>query len=146
MPVQDITPTDAQAMREADAAVPYLDVRSAFEFGQGHAAGAYNIPLMHFDPVRQEMSPNADFERVVRAAFPTDRPVIVGCKAGPRSTRATQVMESLGFQDMHNVLGGFAGGEDEYGEPQPGWLDAGLPVATTPEPGRDYESLLAAAS
>lgn len=141
MSIENVPPREAHALRQADGTIPYLDVRSVPEFQQGHPAGAYNIPIMHFNPVQQQMEPNPDFERVVQATFSVDQDIIVGCQKGGRSLKAAQIMESLGYQHLRNVLGGFGGGEDEYGEPVPGWLDCGLPVAKEPEPGHDYESL-----
>ena len=141
MAIEQVTPREAHAQREADPALPYLDVRSIPEFEQGHPAGAFNIPLMHFNAVQQGLEPNPDFERVVQAAFPPERPIIVGCQMGGRSLRAAQVMAQLGFQELRNVAGGFGGGEDEYGEPVEGWLDAGLPVARVAEPAHDYDTL-----
>lgn len=146
MPVENITAAEAQALREEHGTIPYLDVRSTQEFQNGHPTGAYNIPIMHFHPVRQQMEPNPDFERVVQAAFPVHLVILVGCQSGGRSVRASQIMESLGFQNLRNVVGGFGGGQDEYGEPVAGWLDCDLPVSREAAPGCDYESLLQAAS
>lgn len=146
MPIQDVTPADAHAMRQEAEPPVYLDVRSVPEFQQGHPAGAYNIPVMHMNPQTQQMEPNADFERVVQAAFPQGTHILVGCKSGGRSVVASQAMEKAGYTKLCNVLGGFHGGQDELGEAVPGWQDAGLPTSREPEAGRDYDTLLAAAS
>lgn len=55
----------------------YLDIRSVEEFEQGHVPGAYNIPLLHMDPV-QGMVPNPDFYEVVKKHFAPDANLVLG--------------------------------------------------------------------
>ena len=130
---------------DGDAAYVYIDVRSVPEFNQGHPQGAHNIPLMNFDVVKQEMSRNKDFERVVRATFKPDQRIILGCKSGGRSVRAGSILDALGYANLCNMVGGFAGGEDENGEPVPGWADRNLPVGRMALSRRSYDILLDAA-
>lgn len=141
MAIHEISVEQAYALREEDSSIPYLDVRSVPEFEQGHPAGAYNLPLLHFDPATQQMQPNPEFQHVVEQRFPKDRPVIVGCKTGGRSAHAATIMEQLGYTTLYNVLGGFHGHQDPYGNVYPGWADEGLPTSTSSEPGHDYASL-----
>src|SRR5688572_24154590 len=91
MPVDKIDSSRAKALLAADAV--YLDVRTIPEFEAGHAPGAYNIPLMHAAP--GGMQPNPKFADAVAAAFAKDQALVVACKAGGRSARASAMLEQL---------------------------------------------------
>jgi rhodanese-related sulfurtransferase len=135
-PIKQITPHEAREQQAAGAA--YLDVRSIPEFEQGHPEGAFNVPLLHVDAATGMMRPNQQFLDVVRANFPTDAPLVVGCKMGGRSQQACELLTQIGYTSVANVMGGFHGAP-QMG--QTGWLQEGLPVADEPQPDRDYESL-----
>ena len=112
----------------------------------GHPAGAFNVPLLEPDEDTGVMQPNADFVRVIQAVFPAETTLVIGCQAGGRSMRAAQVLEAFGFHDVANVRGGYGGGANPMGgQMDPGWVSSGLPVASTPEPGRSYPELAARA-
>jgi rhodanese-related sulfurtransferase len=107
----------------------YIDVRSEPEFERGRPEGAYNVPLTHFDPMRG-MVPNRDFVRVIEALFPRDTKLVVGCERGNRSMRAVQILEAAGYSEVVDQRSGFGGATDPFGRVvEPGWRDAGLPVA-----------------
>ena len=135
--------TVQQAHQQQAGGARYLDVRSIPEFEQGHPAGAFNVPLLHLDPATGQMRPNPDFLPVVRANFPPDTPMVVGCKMGGRSQQACEILSSAGYQDVANVLGGF-GGAPQMGHR--GWLQEGLPVEQTSDPAHEYASLQKKAS
>ena len=130
--------TVQQAHQQQTAGARYLDVRSIPEFEQGHPEGAFNIPLLHFDPATGQMRPNPEFLDVVRANFPPETAMVVGCKMGGRSQQACEILASAGFYDVTNVLGGW-GGAPQLGHI--GWVQAGLPVETTAEASRRYDTL-----
>jgi rhodanese-related sulfurtransferase len=130
--------TVQQAHQQQTAGARYLDVRSIPEFEQGHPEGAFNIPLLHFDPSTGQMRPNPEFLDVVRANFPPETAMVVGCKMGGRSQQACEILASAGFYDVTNVLGGW-GGAPQLGHI--GWVQAGLPVETTAEASRRYDTL-----
>ena len=134
MPVQRISPDEARDLMEKGG-YSYLDVRSVPEFEAGHPAGAYNVPILHLGPGGS--SPNPDFLSVVQKSFPTDAKLVLGCKAGGRSLRAAEILQAAGFTAVVDQRAGYDGGGGE-----PGWKPRGLPTSTTPEPGREYESLL----
>ena len=121
----------------------YVDVRSIPEFNQGHPSGAVNVPLLHRDERSGQMSPNGDFVAVMKAAFDRDAKLLIGCQAGARSAQAAQLLESAGFTDVTNVLGGFGGARDQMtgGVRAQGWAQAGLPIDTTAAPGASYDEL-----
>lgn len=131
-----------QARQQQDAGAVYLDVRSVPEFERAHPAGAYNVPLLHLDPATRQMRPNPDFVAVVKANFPTDARLLVGCQIGLRSVQAAELLASAGYQHVSNVLGGFGGSQTG----DTGWVQAGLPVEATSDASRAYETLHANAS
>jgi rhodanese-related sulfurtransferase len=117
----------------------FLDVRSEPEFALGHPAGAYNIPLQHNTERGRE--DNADFLRVVRAVFEPDSKLIVGCRTGERSLRASAMLQQAGYSSVVEQRSGFDGSRDPFGRvTEPGWRAEGLPCSEDAE-GRDYASL-----
>lgn len=83
--------------------VTVVDVRSAAEWAAGHIAGATHIPLGYLA------------DRV--ADLPTDRPVVVQCQSGARSSIGVSVLERLGVTKAINLTGGLSA-----------WAAAGLPI------------------
>jgi rhodanese-related sulfurtransferase len=141
MPIEEITPQQANDILTADPTAVYIDVRSEREFANGHPAGAVNIPVAFADPARGMMA-NADFVKVVEANFSRERKIIVGCQAGPRSTAASRMLDQAGYQDVSNMLGGFGGMRDTMGTVvAPGWAASGLPVSSDNGDGVSYASL-----
>jgi len=105
----------------------YVDVRTVEEFEAGHPPGAVNVPLMHAGP--GGMVPNPDFLPVMRAAFPVQAKLVVGCKSGGRSLRAMQALVGAGFTQVLDQRAGWDGARDAFGQiTEPGWSRAGLPV------------------
>lgn len=129
-----------EARRRLDEGWVFLDVRSVPEFEQGHPTGAYNVPLLHMGP--GGMTPNPEFLDVVRACFPKEQRIVVGCRSGGRSLRAAEMLKSTGYAEVVDQRSGFDGARDAFGQlVEPGWRAAGLPVATRSEPGRSWEEL-----
>jgi rhodanese-related sulfurtransferase len=81
-----------------------LDVREHSEWQAGHAPGARQVPL-------------AELEGKL-GALPLDRRVVVACRSGNRSARATALLVRSGFEAV-NLNGGMQA-----------WAAAGLPVET----------------
>ncbi len=93
-----------------NGAITVIDVRDHNELAMtGKAAGALHIPLsilrMQADPSSPDFHPELS----------TDRPVALYCASGARSGMAARLMQSLGFQEVHNIGGlghwQMAGGE-----------------------------------
>ena len=82
-----------------------LDVRSEKEWRGGHIEDSLNIPLPHLSEQLHNI--------------PKDRPVVVHCEGGYRSAIACSVMESKGYNNMSDMVGGFKA-----------WLASKLPMAT----------------
>ena len=89
MAVRRIDPDEAAGLVEDGWT--YLDVRSVAEFEEGHAPGAFNIPLLDFVP-GQGLKPNPNFVVEVLAAFEPERHLVIACKAGGRSARAAAIL------------------------------------------------------
>ncbi len=141
MTAKRVSPLEAAALLE-DEGYAYLDVRSIPEFDEGHAVGAYNIPLLHATP--SGMRPNGDFMSVVAAAFPKSSKLVVGCRSGNRSLRAAEALLAAGFEHVVDQRAGHEGARDAFGQLQePGWHAAGLEVERGAEPERTYQALLA---
>lgn len=144
MAIKQMTPQQAHDLMQNDSKVIYLDVRTEPEFTAGHPQRGINIPAFFFQAPGQP-SPNANFLKVVEANIPQDAAIIVGCQAGGRSQRAADMMEKAGYTNITNMMGGFGGGQDQAGNPVPGWRDAGLPTTTENGDGVSYASLAAKA-
>ena len=141
MAVKNITVREAH--QKQTEGYTYVDVRSVFEFEQGHPDGAVNIPLLHWDERAGRMIPNRDFMQVVQANFRFDARLLIGCQVGGRSAQAAQLLEGAGYADVSNVLGGYGGARDHLtGAMQAeGWSQAGLPVGSGRASGRSYDDL-----
>jgi rhodanese-related sulfurtransferase len=118
----------------------YLDVRSIPEFEQGHPAGAANVPLLHAAGGR--MMPNPDFQRVIEANFPRETRLVIGCRTGVRSLQAAALLGAAGYTNVVDMRGGFRGERDGMGRTScAGWVESGLPTATTADAGKSYAEL-----
>ncbi len=133
--IPQTTPEEAAKLLEKNPDAVYLDVRTEPEYAAGHPKGAYNLPVVFFDAERRPIA-NEEFGRVVRSLFPSAKKIIVGCQSGPRSMRAAEILQSLGYQDVTNMQGGFGGAAGVRG-----WKDSGLPVEAGAAPGRSYAEL-----
>lgn len=136
--------TAHEAKQKLDEGYVYIDVRTEDEVDAGHPQGAFNVPVR----VQTDtgMQPNEDFLAVMTACFPKDAKLVIGCKAGPRSTAACQLLVGAGYTDVIEQRAGFAGARDAFGAVvDVGWQAAGLPVARELEPGHSYDELRARA-
>jgi rhodanese-related sulfurtransferase len=92
IPVSDeYTPTQVAELIAAGG-VQLIDVRTHDEHAAGHIPGDRLIPL-------SDLAAEA-------GTIDSDRPVILYCLSGGRSTMATQALSAAGF-DAHNMSGGF---------------------------------------
>lgn len=72
-----------------------IDVRTPEEFAEGHIPGAINIDVK-----------NEDFTEKI-ATISKEEAVYLYCKSGGRSTKATTILSSLGYENITNLSGGF---------------------------------------
>jgi rhodanese-related sulfurtransferase len=93
------------------AAALVVDVREPDEFAAVRVPGAVLVPISQF---------------VARhAELPKDRPLLMLCAAGSRSSSATMYLLQNGWTDVRNITGGIGA-----------WQQAGLPVRSgAPGPG-----------
>ena len=70
-----------------------LDIRSEAEHASGHIAGSLNIPLPSLE------------ERI--GEVPAGQPVVVHCAGGYRSAIGASVLQKLGRDGVHDLVGGF---------------------------------------
>jgi rhodanese-related sulfurtransferase len=82
-----------------------VDVREQAEYAQSHILNARWVPLSQID------ARLAEIEKF------KDKPVIVYCASGNRSSAAAAALRKSGFSNVSNLSGGFAA-----------WRQAGLPV------------------
>lgn len=70
-----------------------VDVRTPAEFSRGNIPGAINIPL---DDLRARMN-----------ELPKDRRIIIYCQIGLRGYLAQRILLQSGFENVHNLSGGY---------------------------------------
>lgn len=133
-PVRAVTPEEANELMGQGHV--YVDVRSEPEFEAGHPEGALNVPLLNAGPVG--LVPNPEFQTVMEAAFGKDEALIIGCKAGSRSKKASELLAQAGFSKLSDQVAGFDAGKDAFGRAIPGWSRSALPVGTGKPAGQSY--------
>lgn len=92
-----------QLINHQDALV--LDIREANEYKAGHISEARHLPLSKLN------------ERLNELQKFKNRPIIVCCQTGARSSGACALLKKNGFATVHNLSGGL-----------PAWQNANLPL------------------
>lgn len=118
---QEVPSVDAEAVRawlEEGKPFTVLDVRTPEEFEAGHPVGAINIPLMFSNPEGGRRM-NENFLQEVQGALGEESTIVVICRTGVRSARATRTIREAGYNESYNFLSGFLG--------PGGWKSSGLP-------------------
>jgi rhodanese-related sulfurtransferase len=112
MSPRDAAAATAPGMADDAAMRPLIvDVREPVEFASERIEGSVLIPMSVFADRHAEL--------------PKDRPLVMQCHSGSRSSSATMFLLQRGWTDVRNLDGGIAA-----------WMRDGLPVRTgTPEPG-----------
>ena len=121
-----LTPRTAWALVEAGAA-QLVDVRSAEEYRfVGHVPGTLNVPWA----TGTSLTRNPRFVRELEAKLRNkEQPVLLLCRSGKRSALAAEAASKTGLPLVFNVLEGFEGEIDPYGQRGhgDGWRFHGLP-------------------
>ncbi|MCI4651580.1 rhodanese-like domain-containing protein [Phaeodactylibacter sp.] len=73
-----------------------LDVRTPDEYNAGHIEGAELINF--FDD---------DFVQQVEARFDKEEPLMLYCRSGNRSAKATAKLKAVGFKEIYDLKGGY---------------------------------------
>ncbi|MEQ9405012.1 MAG: rhodanese-like domain-containing protein [Cyclobacteriaceae bacterium] len=97
-PAQEgLSTIDAEQLKKLNTdEVILLDVRTPAEWEQGRIKNAILINYR-----------DSNFREQV-AALDSEKPVIVYCAAGGRSTGASKVLQDAGFKTIYNYTGGFS--------------------------------------
>lgn len=131
--VRRVSPGEAKSL--LDRGHFYVDVRSVEEFHDLHPAGALNVPV-HAPGQRGAPPSTAEFVAVMGRLFAPDARIVVGCATGVRSLRAAELLCAAGFTDVVDQRAGMEGARGAFGNlVEPGWVEAGLPVASGPDAG-----------
>jgi rhodanese-related sulfurtransferase len=88
-------PVDLKEHMAKDKSLQIIDVREPGEFASGHIPGAKNIPLGQLQERHREINP--------------DKPAVMVCLSGGRSSRACEWLESKKYHKIYNLLGGMSG-------------------------------------
>jgi len=99
----NVTVSEAKAMIDSKLSLVILDVRDLTEYYSGHIRNAKLIPV-------------AELESRLNELNKTDE-ILVYCRAGGRSTTASQTLADNGFLHVYNMQGGILA-----------WISAGYPV------------------
>jgi hydroxyacylglutathione hydrolase len=100
--VESLSPHEAKALWEQGEVV-ILDVRAADEYRSGHIPGAQHL---HAGRVMNQLH-----------RIPKDRPLLVHCLGGDRSSIAISALKAAGFRNLFDLKGGIEA-----------WRQAGLPL------------------
>ncbi|MBI3523353.1 MAG: rhodanese-like domain-containing protein [Betaproteobacteria bacterium] len=101
-----ISPLQATLMLNREDAL-VIDVRETGEWASGHIPNARHIALGQLEKRLNELE---KFK---------DKPLIVNCQSGNRSSAACSTLKKHGFEKVFNLNGGIGA-----------WREAGLPVTT----------------
>lgn len=80
--------------KRKDKNIQFIDVRTPQEFKQNNQKPFKNIPLSELANRTNQLK--------------KDREIIVICKSGMRSMRATKILKKQGFEKVSNVKGGMS--------------------------------------
>ncbi len=100
--IREIGPRELLALQSAGAAV--IDVREPDEFAEGHIPGAVNIPrgLLEFEV---DGHPAVAWRSAEELSH-RERPLVLYCLSGGRSTLAAAALKGLGFSSAMSLQGG----------------------------------------
>ncbi|GAB3832358.1 rhodanese-like domain-containing protein [Pontibacter rugosus] len=91
----NLNATEVKQLLASEQDIIVLDVRTPYEFQDGHLEGAVNIDYT-----------SPDFEQEI-AKLDTAATYLLYCKSGNRSSRATAVMKRNSFNNLYNATVGF---------------------------------------
>lgn len=101
-----ISPGQSRELLRADADnITLLDVRTREEYAEGHISGAINADCLKKD-FRKELE-----------SLPRNKPLLMYCRSGQRTKKASKIAEDAGFGNIYVLEKGI---ED--------WRKAGFPV------------------
>lgn len=125
----DITPAELYSRLAYGDTLILLDVREVFEYQNGHIAEpSGQLPLT---PANMPWSSNVLQTEYYR--LPVDVDIIVYCQSGGRSAAASAFLDSQGFTQIYNMIGGFSSWTFEsrsggYGDNSGKWIRVNDPA------------------
>ena len=130
-----VTAQEAYDMWKADPErVKIIDVRTPEEYYfVGHAEMARNIPVgfvkyeWNYEKKEPAVNPNPDFITAVEDAYSEDDTLLLVCRSGGRSAKATDALAQVGFKNVYNIIDGMEGDLVDDRRMKNGWKNAGLP-------------------
>lgn len=96
--MKEISTKEVQQALEQGQAIKLIDVREVDEVESGHIPGMIHIPLGLLEFRMHELNKNDSY--------------VIVCRSGGRSGRATQILESQGFE-VSNMVGGMLAWDGE---------------------------------
>jgi hydroxyacylglutathione hydrolase len=90
-----ISTEDLHDMVTGADSIVLVDVRAPGEFDDSHIEGALNIPAPELRTRYRELHP--------------EKPTVLICTSGNRSSLAGSILKQQGFQEVHSVAGGMTG-------------------------------------
>jgi glyoxylase-like metal-dependent hydrolase (beta-lactamase superfamily II)/rhodanese-related sulfurtransferase len=93
--VAQLSPQELNQLMKSDSGIVLVDTRSAQEFARIKIPDAKNIPAPDLRHRHSEL--------------PKDKPVVIICSTGMRSSLAASILQSKGFKDVKSVAGGMFG-------------------------------------
>jgi phage shock protein E len=93
----NVSISEAKSIATANAEMVWLDVRTPEEIALGKIDGA----------VEMDFNDPAFSEKV--GALDKEKEYVVYCAAGGRSARAVELMQQMGFTNIHNMTEGYTG-------------------------------------
>jgi len=101
----DLTQEEWEEQLEQDQKAFILDVRTPEEMEEGYIPGAFNIDIY----LGQEFVDEVE-------KLDKDKNYYVYCRTGNRSGQACAIMNSLGFENAYNLMGGIIEWEGDVAE------------------------------
>lgn len=104
--VSSLTPSQFNELLQTNKYL-LLDIRTADEYAAGHLKNAQQIDYYQtqaFSDYLDKLDKNAKY--------------LIYCRTGKRSSAALQIMQSKGFEDVTELLGGYNA-----------WVTVGLPIS-----------------
>jgi len=112
--IEHISAEEVYEIINSDQDYMTLDVRTLDEFNEGHLEDAVHIPVDELEDRLDEL--------------PQDKPIIVYCKSGIRSSTAANILVDNGFTMVFDM-----------GEGILDWIDKGYPVVVEEETEEEYD-------
>lgn len=93
--VKQVSAEDLHEMTTGSSNFVLLDVRAPLEYEDNHIKGAINIPVADLRTRYNELN--------------VDKPTLLMCSSGNRSSLGTSILQQHGFKEVFNLAGGMTG-------------------------------------